>query len=230
MSQLINGKFKQNIRKSLIQNGHHIPCQKKFFGSKHDKYNTNFRRFVTKCSIKARWCIDVKFGFKGQALESVTDWVQTIGQKAGLSEDNTTIQNGAVGVPESRIELEVAFESIAQLEEFWGKISPTLHKAWSQQAQQFIIDGSPQWQVYRTTNPFLREQQQVYGQTAQQSQDQKQFVEVGDSGLVVPLDMDMKDIDKMVQPQQRNDGDQVLDWKGEPMKINPGDKLPFKFQ
>lgn len=24
-------------------------------------------------------------------------------------------------------------------------------------------------------------------------------------------------------------GDAVLDWKGEPMKINPGDKLPFKF-
>lgn len=22
---------------------------------------------------------------------------------------------------------------------------------------------------------------------------------------------------------------EVLDWKGEPMKINPGDKLPFKF-
>lgn len=42
------------------------------------------------------------------------------------------------------VQLEVAFDSIAELEGFWAAIPPERHRAWSQRAQHVIIDGSPQ--------------------------------------------------------------------------------------
>eukprot|EP01026_Neomeris_dumetosa_P063745 TRINITY_DN6053_c0_g1_i4.p1 TRINITY_DN6053_c0_g1~~TRINITY_DN6053_c0_g1_i4.p1 ORF type:complete len:258 (+),score=26.15 TRINITY_DN6053_c0_g1_i4:69-776(+) len=194
-----------------------------------------FRKKTTTCSITARWCIDVKFGMKGQAIESVTQWVQT------------------VGVPESRIEMEVSFDSLAELEQFWQNISASMHKAWCEKAQSFIVDASPQWHVYRTQNPFNRQSVSISKEDGRIINDvtQEEFVSIGDSGLVVPVDSDIafdsignggvivpvdsekvknKSQNKSVQKQENKDKDVVLDWKGEPMKINPGDKLPFKFQ
>lgn len=40
-------------------------------------------------------------------------------------------------------QLEVAFDSMAELEAFWGAIPPERHRAWSQRAQHLIVDGSP---------------------------------------------------------------------------------------
>jgi hypothetical protein len=42
------------------------------------------------------------------------------------------------------VQLEVAFDSIAELDSFWSAIPPERHRAWSQRAQHVIIDGSPQ--------------------------------------------------------------------------------------
>ena len=60
--------------------------------------------FSTQASIRARWCIDIKYGVKLDAVALLTEWVQNIGSQAGLS-DNVQILSGAVGVPESRIEV-----------------------------------------------------------------------------------------------------------------------------
>ena len=57
-----------------------------------------------RASIRARWCIDIKYGAKLDAVSLVSEWVQNIGSQAGLS-DNVHILSGAVGVPESRIEV-----------------------------------------------------------------------------------------------------------------------------
>lgn len=40
-------------------------------------------------------------------------------------------------------QLEVAFDSMAELEAFWDAIPPERHRAWSQRAQHLIVDGSP---------------------------------------------------------------------------------------
>ncbi len=53
-------------------------------------------------AFRARWCIDIKYGVKMDALALVSEWVQNIGSQAGLT-DNVHILSGAVGVPESRI-------------------------------------------------------------------------------------------------------------------------------
>ena len=57
-----------------------------------------------RASIRARWCIDIKYGAKLDAASLVSEWVQSIGSQAGLS-DNVHILSGAVGVPESRLEV-----------------------------------------------------------------------------------------------------------------------------
>lgn len=89
-------------------------------------------RCVATCSIKARWCIDIKYvglhsflwpvqfyncfshfphlahyryGVKMEAIALLQEWVQSIGSQAGLTAENTTILSGAVGAPESRLEV-----------------------------------------------------------------------------------------------------------------------------
>lgn len=106
---------------------------------------------------------------KMDAVAMLQEWVRDVGSKAGLTSSNTRLSSGAVGVPESRLEvscyfkfatlcffsvqqrivpsdmllwvqlgvmqLEVEFDSFAQLEGFWGAIPPVEHKAWSQRVQ-----------------------------------------------------------------------------------------------
>ena len=61
-------------------------------------------RLVIQANIRARWCIDIKYGAKMDAVALLSEWVQNIGSQAGLS-DNVQILSGAVGVPESRLEV-----------------------------------------------------------------------------------------------------------------------------
>lgn len=37
------------------------------------------------------------------------EWVSTIGKNGGLSADNTTVLSGAIGVPESKIEVGIGY-------------------------------------------------------------------------------------------------------------------------
>ncbi len=40
-------------------------------------------------------------------------------------------------------------QSLSELEQFRGAIPADLHRAWSQRAQHYIVDGSPIWQVHK---------------------------------------------------------------------------------
>ena len=46
-----------------------------------------------------------RYGVKLDAAALLQDWVRDIGSKAGLGLENTSILSGAVGVPESRLEV-----------------------------------------------------------------------------------------------------------------------------
>lgn len=143
-----------------------------------------------------------------------------------------------MGVKESRLELEVEFETLSELETFWSQIPPTEHRAWGQKLQCIVIDGSPEWQVYRTVDAFDTITTTSTGSLAlavgkkqgvilerPSSEDMVKYGgdnnkvissgETTESGLSVVTDED--------------DIETVLDWKGDPMKINKGDKLPFRF-
>ncbi|KAL0039602.1 hypothetical protein WJX77_003110 [Trebouxia sp. C0004] len=183
------------------------------------------------CSIKARWCIDIKYGVKMEAIGLLQEWVQNIGSQAGLTANNTTILSGAVGAPESRLEAEVELGNLAELEAFWGQVPSQAHKAWSQRAQHYLIDGSPQWEVYRNVSmPAMPEKGSALSRPAREPSQQTE------SGLILPdsahsLEVLVAD----TAPDQAEDSaslddNVILDWKGDPMQINPGDKLPFGFK
>lgn len=161
-----------------------------------------------------------------EAIALLQEWVQSIGSQAGLTAENTTILSGAVGAPESRLELEVGLDSLAQLETFWGQIPPQAHKAWSQRAQHFLIDGSPQWEVYRKVSvPTDPKQSSAPSQPAEEQVQTE-------SGLILPdfaqsQEAVIADAAEEASAQAEN---VMLDWKGDPMQINPGDRLPFSFK
>lgn len=177
-------------------------------------------------AIKARWCLDVRYGTKMDAVVLLKEWVQEIGSLAGLSKDNTCITSGSVGTPESRLELEVSFDNLAELEQFWASIETSKHKIWSERIQKLIVDGSPTWHIYRTVDIFndnstpapslvFADDKQVgaYGISSEPSLPSTK--ETTSSGIFIATSPEEAEV--------------VLDWKGDPMKINPGDKLPFKF-
>lgn len=183
------------------------------------------------CSIKARWCIDIKYGVKMEAIGLIQEWVQVIGSQAGLTARNTTILSGAVGAPESRLELEVELDNLAELEAFWGQIPSQAHKAWSQRAQHYLIDGSPQWEVYRNVSVLaMPEKGSALSRPAREPSQQTE------SGLILPdsahsLEVLVADTASDQAEEAASLEDNVmLDWKGDPMQINPGDKLPFSFK
>ena len=46
-----------------------------------------------------------RYGVKMDAISLVQDWVRDVGSQAGLSAANAQILSGAVGIPESRLEV-----------------------------------------------------------------------------------------------------------------------------
>ncbi|KAL4545020.1 hypothetical protein Ndes2526B_g02139 [Nannochloris sp. 'desiccata'] len=187
--------------------------------------NLNSRplRLVTTCAIKARWCLDIKYGAKMEAVALLQEWVREIGSIAGL----------------------------AEVEQFWASIPPEQHKIWSQKIQTKIVDGSPQWELYRTVETFSSTAlpggtliiKKKSSRTNSAASTTAQTSSGG--GLVIASEDDLDKYGAGTEPyipsaseetasglavvRSEEEADEILDWKGDPMKINPGDRLPFKF-
>lgn len=48
-----------------------------------------------------------RYGRKGDAQALLQEWVRDVGSQAGLTQFNARISSGAVGVPESRLEVSI---------------------------------------------------------------------------------------------------------------------------
>jgi hypothetical protein len=202
------------------------------FRSSRKVYRTT--RTKTTCALKARWCLDVRYGVKLDAVKLLQQWVRNIGSSAGLTSKNTCINSGSVGSPESRLELEVAFDTLAELEQFWASIPAEQHQQWSKEMQKLIVHGSPVWEIYRTVDAFPAD--------GQETKVDKQFgvretLVFANEQEITSLGMSLNQLEvpttsKTTESglsvvQSEEEADAILDWKGEPMKINPGDKMPF---
>uniref|UniRef100_A0A7S3VJ29 Uncharacterized protein n=1 Tax=Dunaliella tertiolecta TaxID=3047 RepID=A0A7S3VJ29_DUNTE len=251
-------------------------------------HNYRARQLSVSCraEVRARWCLDCKFGRKAEGTALLQEWVRDVGFPAGLSTSNTRLSSGAIGAPESRLELEVTFPSVSEWERFLGSVSAKDHKAWSQRIQSMVVDGSPAWHVYRSVPVELEEEVQqpevaavaspakhvqvqptLHPKLKQQEQQQK----VALLSEQPPLSLDELQFDQLLQQelsnarevrqqqsrdlespqrlqllgggasgdleealkeegalraQQDGDVDVVLDWKGDPMVVKPGDRMP----
>lgn len=190
--------------------------------------------------------VKFRYGRKLEAVSLLQEWVTNIGSEASppLNASNTRINSGAIGAPESRLELEITLETLAELEQFWATIPPEAHKHWSQRMNPCLMDGSPTWEVFRTVDVFPESEVGISQDTNIERKEASSYPRIMEI-------TDESDIEKYGQSMDQNpplgsktkttpsglsvvtdedDVETILDWKGDPMKIRPGDKLPFKFQ
>ena len=98
----------------------------------------------------ARWCIEARFGHKQTVIDSLKKWNREIGSQIGWTQDQLQIVTGSIGALESRIELEVLIEDLAELSASWAKLGNIeAHKQWSKDLEPHIVSGTPHWQVFR---------------------------------------------------------------------------------
>ncbi|GBF91479.1 hypothetical protein Rsub_04219 [Raphidocelis subcapitata] len=105
------------------------------------------RGSVAARALRARWLLDARYGCKTETTALLVEWVQTVGAAAGIP--SARVSAGSLGAPESRLELEIEFDSMADWEGFLSRIPAAQHRAWSQRVQSMVVDGSPKWEVFR---------------------------------------------------------------------------------
>ncbi|GIL44656.1 hypothetical protein Vafri_2174 [Volvox africanus] len=212
---------------------------------------------VQASGVRARWCIDVEYGHKQTVIALLQEWVAEVGSRAGLTHTNTRLSGGSVGVAESRLELEVTFSSLSEWEHFLTAIPAKEHRAWSQRVQGMIVGGSPRWELFRAVPAFPDGQEQAAAAAAAPAS--RPLLALPSVTPPAPRAADTLPVIASIKGvptvstlsaatsddaanvgnssssnelsiiDNQQDAEVVLDWKGEPMKVNPGDKLPFKF-
>lgn len=97
-------------------------------------------------AIIARFSFDVPFGKKAAALELLNGW-NALEQELGWPEARLIV--GSIGVPESRVEADYEFDTIADLEVAWSRLGDPRVPKFVEQIAQYIVPGSHRWDVYR---------------------------------------------------------------------------------
>lgn len=211
--------------------------------------------------------LDARYGYKQEATLLLIEWVQTVGADAGVGPSNARISTGALGAPESRLELEVSFDSMSDWEAFLARIPAQQHRAWSQRVQGMVVDGSPKWEVFRVVDvpsaagaeprrdagaaaaPALLSSpwgftgdrpsggsggklvfaDKVTAEDAALWELSKAAASASSSGGRSVRDGGASSGDGDRDGDGQDEGEATLDWKGDPIKFSPGDKIPFKF-
>jgi hypothetical protein len=146
-----------------------------------------------------------------------------------VSRDRFSVCSGYVGGKESALELRVdGFRTLGEVEAFLCGVPRREHVEWGREFAACVVDGSPEWIVFGVES---------VDDAADEERDDR------DVGLVatttnavvspksdVPISVDVDlDFDEaaLVPGTTLPDGRVVVeDWKGDPMVINPGDRMP----
>src|SRR4051794_35303181 len=98
-------------------------------------------------TIIARFSFDVPFGKKQQLFELMTKW-EKLGTDLGLTKPEVLV--GSIGTPESRVELQHRFDSLAALEGFFTKVAKEPRMAdYQRDMAPFIVPASHRWEILR---------------------------------------------------------------------------------
>lgn len=180
--------------------------------------------------LAARWRVEARFGKKADATRLLKRWARTVGVAAGVSRDRFTVCSGYVGGKESALELRVdGFRTLGEVEAFLCGVPRREHVEWGREFAACVVDGSPEWIVFGVesvddaADDEEREDRDV-GLVATTTN----AVVSPKSDVPVSVDVDL-DFDEaaLVPGTTLPDGRVVVeDWKGDPMVINPGDRMP----
>ena len=97
----------------------------------------------------AAWMFDMKWGTREETVRLMKEFEST--ERKGWKAKTTRVLVGSIGAPESRVIVEHAFESLADLESSWEALRKDTDgfTRWVSQAKGIVLDGSPRWEVYR---------------------------------------------------------------------------------
>ena len=98
----------------------------------------------------ARWRFTAVFGRKQEAIDLIKQWNAEIGSQTNLDVSSERILTGSIGVSEGLVESELEIANLAELDDFFEKISTIqMHKDWGRKMSEVIVSGSTKWEVFR---------------------------------------------------------------------------------
>jgi len=172
-------------------------------------------------ALVARWRVDARFGREAAARDALKLWARAIGAEAGVSSDRFTVCSGYIGGREGALELRVdGFGTLGEVEAFLSGVPREKHAAWGNAFAENIVDGTPEWVIMDVSGVG----ESAGGETgaaaaaaaaaaAPARTPRKKYEDVDESELVPGTTLP--------------DGRVVVeDWKGDPMVLNPGDRMP----
>jgi hypothetical protein len=97
-------------------------------------------------AIIARYSFDVPFGKKADLTRVMKKW-EAMGQELGFGKPQVLI--GSIGAPESRVELNHTYPSLAALEAVWAKLNDPRMVEYQKDMAPFVVPGSHRWEILR---------------------------------------------------------------------------------
>ena len=94
----------------------------------------------------ARFSFDVAFGKKAAMMKVLVKW-EPVSREVGFPK--AQILSGSIGAPESRIESNYVFETLAALEATWAKLGDPRVAQVQEQMAPLIVPGSHRWEIFR---------------------------------------------------------------------------------
>jgi hypothetical protein len=96
--------------------------------------------------IIARFSFDVPFGKKADLFKIIKKW-EPMQKDVGFPKPEVLV--GSIGTPESRVELNHRFDSLAALEAVWGKLGDPRMAEFQREMAPFVVPGSHRWEILR---------------------------------------------------------------------------------
>ena len=97
-------------------------------------------------AIIARFSFDVPFGKKADLFKHAKKW-EAMEKELGFPRPEALI--GSIGAPESRVEFNYRFESLAKLEAVWAKLNDPRMVEYQREMAAFVVSGSHRWEILR---------------------------------------------------------------------------------
>ena len=137
--------------------------------------------------------------------------------QAGVAAEDARILASQLGAPESRLELELSFGSLADMEQFFNTLPVADHAAWGARLAPVVCDGSATWHTFRavdvaSTAPSAAKAAAAQPPPAALPTNMRRSA----GGLYL-----VGEAEATPEPAA-----QQLDWKGEPLTWSAGDRFP----
>ena len=178
-------------------------------------------------SLVARWSVDAKYGAKRAALALLKEWLAGPAASAGLAADHSRLLACTIGGTESRCELELLFDSLSELESFWASLPPKEHAEWQLRFGACVVDASPSWTILHVMEasvemPVPAAAQDSPSRPLPAVQEEAEPRLTRTAGGLFILQSEGVEVAAPSTSQQAVE----LDWKGEPLLRNAGDRMP----